>query len=484
MNPLSACEPSAVFTVFGELCAIPHGSGNLEKISDYCISFAETQSLSYARDILGNVIIRKKGTPGYEQSPTIILQGHLDMVCAAEPGKQVDFLHEGIRPYVDGDWIRADGTSLGGDDGIAVAMILAILADPSLPHPPLEAVFTVNEETGMDGAVGLDPNLLTGRRMINLDSEDEGVFTVGCAGGVRADCTIPVKRVETDAVRCEIDVDGLYGGHSGTEIDKERGNANQILGRLLHDFCNTENVRLVSLQGGTVDNAIPCRANAVLAVDSASLARLESLTVALDKKLKAEYAISDPNVSLHFSARQVESLSAANSEITRRIAGFLFSAPCGIQHRNPEMPTLVETSLNPGVARMDGNGDHFVLTFSLRSSVSSRKEELADQLTCLAAAFGAETSFHSSYPAWEYRHQSPLREIVLDTYRRLYRKEPVVETIHAGLECGIFSEKLPGLDCVSFGPDIPDIHSPAERLSISSVSRTYRLVTEILKNCR
>ncbi len=482
MNPLSHLTPTDVFTYFGELCAIPHGSGNLDAIAAYCVDFAEKHSLAYHRDSYNNVVIYKPATKGYENAPTMVLQGHLDMVCVAAPGKTIDFTNESITPYVDGDLVRAEGTSLGGDNGIAVAMILAILADETLPHPELEALFTADEETGMDGAVGLEPALIKGRLLLNLDSECEGVFTVGCAGGVRSDVVLPIQKLETEALVCTLTVSGLLGGHSGVEIHKGRGNALHILGRVLCRMAKLAPFGILSLQGGSADNAIPASAAATLAVSPEHFETLLAVSDETATLLKNELASTDKDIELRFSKGEKGKLSATSPEQSAHMAKLLFSLPTGVQRMSAELEGLVETSLNVGMLSMTDTEMH--ITLSLRSAVASSKEELSERLCCLAEAFGASISFRSSYPAWEYKRDSALRELAVKTYRELSGKEPVIEIIHAGLECGLFSEKLPGLDCVSIGPDMSDIHSPDEALSVSSSERTYKLVTKILKNCR
>ncbi len=479
---LDGLEPRSVFRFFEEICAIPHGSGNTKGVSDYCVRFAAARGLEHIQDELGNVVIIAPAAPGYEAAPPIIVQGHLDMVCAVAPGCEKDMAREGLDLFVEGDLIGARGTSLGGDDGAAVAMILALLDDPSLPRPRLEAVFTVDEETGMFGAQGLDVSPLRGRTMLNLDSEEEGVFTVSCAGGARAylQWTLPCEPVAAQPLRMR--VEGLQGGHSGVEIDKGRGNANLLMGRLLRTLRETAPIRLVSLGGGTADNAIPSACDAEIAAAPEDAMALLDAADRLCEVYRKEYAVTDPGVRIRAEMRPTEKLNALGEADTERLLNALALLPNGIQAMSADLPGLPETSLNLGMLRLDGGAAE--MTFSVRSSVASRKQEVLARLRCAAAVFGAEFEVSGEYPAWEYRADSPLRERMLRIYERMFGTQPQVLAIHGGLECGLLAEKLPGLDCVSVGPEMLGIHSPAERMSISSMERTWRFVREILKESR
>ena len=467
---LQGLAPAAVFTVFAQLCAIPHGSGNTEKITAYCLAYARRLGLACESDRFGNVIIRKSASPGRGDRPPVILQGHLDMVCEQEADCRKDMTEEGLDLFVDGDLIGAHGTTLGGDDGIAVAMALAILADDTLPHPPLEVLFTTDEETGMDGAQGLDVSRLTGCTLINMDSEAEGVLTVGCAGGARAELGLDLTPQPAAGDAVTVTVDGLIGGHSGTEIDKGRQNANILLGRLLGTL--PEGYRLVSLCGGQKDNAIPRRAVCCLIpapgtdVSAAAAAFAKENLVAVDPGL---------TVTVEAAKTPAAALTAADS---RRVAELLCAAPNGVQAMSTDIPGLVQTSLNLGVLRLADGA--FRATFSVRSSKTAEKAALLDTLSGIAKRFGGVCTTHGHYPAWEYRPQSHLRDTMVRVFTDLYGHPPVVETIHAGLECGLFSDRMPGLDAVSLGPDMQAIHTPGERLSISSTARTYDYVCRVL----
>ncbi len=469
MKKLTGLQPARVFHYFEEIAAIPHGSGNTAAISDYCVAFAKAHGLAVTQDKLGNVIIKKPATAGYEEHPAVILQGHLDMVCEKAPDCAIDFEKDGLDLAVDGDWLFANGTTLGGDDGIAVAMALAILESDDLPHPPLEVLFTVDEEIGLLGAAGLDGAPLDGRLLINIDSEDEGVLTVSCAGGVHADVTLPIERIDNTRNTYKITVDGLQGGHSGVEIDKGRLNANIVMGQFLSSL---ENYRIVRIEGGQKDNVIPRRTTCVLAAttditklgeDFAREHRVEGdsdLTVTVEHAIAENYTLTD--------------------ESTRRIVEFLTTVPNGIIAMSEEIDGLVQTSLNLGVLKTEG--DVIKAGFGLRSSVNAEKVALLDRVKAVAEACGGRCESSGDYPAWEYQPNSRLRDTMCAVWERLYDAQAKVIAIHAGLECGFLCEKLAGLDAVSIGPDMQDIHTCRERLSVSSVERVYRYVCEVLKS--
>lgn len=468
MGVLDGLKPASVFSFFEALCAIPHGSGNTDAISTYCVDFAKQRKLEVVRDKYNNVLIRKPATPGMEDHPTVILQGHLDMVCEKEAGVDMDFAKDGLRLFVDGDLVRARGTTLGGDDGIAVAMAMAVLDSDDLRHPPLEVLFTTDEETGMDGAIGLDASLLRGRMLLNIDSEAEGVLTVGCAGGARVDLTLPLSEEAVDWPAWKIEVDGLIGGHSGVEIHKGRLNADKVLGELLQSL--PVGYRLIHMEGGLKDNAIPVSAHAVLAAE-------EDPTGWVTEFLSRNQTSKEPGLVIRVTP--CEGAEKAFDRIsTDKAVELLCQLPNGVQAMSRDIEGLVQTSLNLGI--MECKGNCLSISFSVRSSLSKEKEALLNRLQQIAGAFGAAYHTRGHYPAWEYRTVSPLRDVMTRTYERMYGKTPVVAVIHAGLECGLFSEKIPGLDAVSFGPDLYDIHTPRERMSIASVARTYAYLCEVL----
>ena len=475
MAVLEHLEPKGVFRFFEELCAIPHGSGNTRAVSDWLVAFAEERGLEVHRDKLNNVIIIKEATPGYEAAEPVILQGHVDMVCEKAADCTKDMAREGLDLAVDGDSIYARGTTLGGDDGIAVAMALAVLDDAQLSHPRVEAVFTVDEEIGLLGAADIDVTPLKGRRMLNMDSEAEGIFTVSCAGGNLTKCTLPLTREAYAGTVLAITVGGLQGGHSGAEIDKGRGNSNQLMGRVLSAVSRETELRLLSVDGGQKDNAIPLETTAVLAVESADAAR--QACEKMDRVLKNEYRVTDPAVFVTAEPGESRSLPM-DADSTGRVLCLLLCAPNGIQAMSADIPGLVQTSLNLGI--LATGAEKLEASFCVRSSVGTQKEMLVERLRTLTAQLGGRTEVFGDYPGWEYCRDSALRELMVEVFTEQYGYAPKIEAIHAGLECGMFADKLPGLDCVSVGPDMTDIHTCREKMSISSVQRVWSMTVELL----
>ena len=479
MGVLSGLKPKQVFRFFEELCAIPHGSHNTRTISDYLVAFAESHQLKFRRDELNNVIIWKAPTAGYEHSPAVMIQGHMDMVAEKDADCPKDMEKEGLDLFVEGDTVGARGTTLGGDDGIAVAMALAILDAENIPHGPLECLFTVDEEVGMLGARGLDASDLTARYLLNLDSEEEKVLTVSCAGSTRAVCTLPVGRATFDGAVCELVVDGLMGGHSGEEIHKGRANANILMGRALTELMDATDLRLLTVSGGAKDNAIPRDARALVAVED--FAAAEAAARGLGEALANEYRTADPDIQVRLTPTN-GGFIALDADSTRRVAAFLFCAPNGVQMMSAEVPGLVQTSLNLGQVYTEG--DAVVSRFMIRSSVNSQADETTEKVIALTKALGGEVDIPASYSAWQYRPDSHLRDVMVEAFRAVYGEEPRIAALHAGLECGILSGKMPDLDCISFGPDLTNIHTPRERLHIASTERTWLLTLETLKRLR
>ena len=479
MAVLDQLEPKNVFRFFEQMCAIPHGSYNTKAVSDWCVAFAKERGLEHYQDEMNNVILIKEASAGYEEAQPVILQGHLDMVCEKAPGCEKDMAREGLDLAAEGDYIYAEGTTLGGDDGIAVAMALAALDDESLPHPRLEVILTTEEEVGMDGAMALDVSPIRGRKLLNLDSEAEGVFTVSCAGGSMAACGLPVARAPFGGDILRVRVAGLTGGHSGAAIHKGRANANMLLGRLLRAMAAETELRLVSADGGLKDNAIPVAAEAVVAAEDGRKAKAAAERMAAC--FQTEYRRSDPmlTVTAEEAAAAWQPMDASSTE---RAVCLLACAPNGVQTMSQDIHGLVQTSLNLGILKTGENA--VTASFCIRSSVDSEKEMLKDRLACLLAQLGGGVSFSGEYPGWAYRPDSPLRELMTEVYREQYGREPTVEAIHAGLECGLLAGKLPGLDCVSIGPDLLEIHTPREKMSISSVQRVWAFVREVLKRSR
>lgn len=483
MSVLHGLEPARVFHYFEEICGIPHGSGDTKAISDYCVAFARLHGLTCHQDDHNNIIIWKPGTAGYEQSASVIIQGHLDMVCEKEPDCDIDFTKEGIRLQLEEGVISAKGTTLGGDDGIAVAYAMALLEAEDIPHPPLEVVLTVDEEIGMLGASAMDCSLLTSRILLNLDSEEEGYLLVSCAGGVTAKAQLPVDYEDREGIRLEIQVSGLQGGHSGVEIDKGRGNACQILGRTLYTLQKTVPFALLSLEGGLKDNAIPREARAEIVVpEEENVVMVQECLKKLSQQLQHEYQITDPGVKVTCMPGDGKGYQVMNSSSTKRVTTALLNLPGGIQRMSFDMEGLVQTSLNLGIMKTEEQQVTF--SYSVRSSVESEKDALVDQIVCLMEQLGGTVLCVGEYPAWEYRQVSPLRELMSEIFEEQYGRKPVIQALHAGVECGIFAGELPGLDCVSFGPDMKDIHTPKESMDVESVKRTWEYLLEILKRLR
>lgn len=472
MGVMKDMEPKRVLAIFEELCAIPHGSGNTEAIAAYCLQFAKERGLWAVKDRGGNVIIKKPASVGYENAAPVILQGHLDMVAEKTKDSDFDFTKDGLRLFVDGQWLGAEGTTLGGDDGIAVAMSLAALEDAALEHPPLEVLLTRDEETGMYGALDLEAENLSGRRLINIDSEEEGIFTVSCAGGVNVECALKTEKAPADGEVISLVISGLTGGHSGVEIHHGRANAYVILARVLTDL----KCRIVSIGGGGKHNVIANRAEAVLCVSGDWRTIIEQA----EQQYRTQYQNTDPN--LRITAEKTAADIAMTEEGSARCASMLLAVPDGVIKMSEDIEGLVQTSVNRGV--VEASPDGLSAVFSIRSSVESERDALAEQIIRTVEGKGGTAKAVNAYPAWEYRKDSPLRELMVETFADMYGKAPQVVAIHAGLECGILAGKLPGLESVSIGPDMKDIHTPQERLNIPSAERVWRYLKEVLKRMK
>ena len=479
MGVLSNLEPQNVFHFFEEITKIPHGSGNVGQISDYLVKFARDRGLFCIQDELKNIIIVKEAVPGYEDEPTVILQGHMDMVAVKKPDCDIDMAKEGLRIAVRGDEIYAQGTSLGGDDGIAVAYALALLDSDTIKHPRLEVIVTVDEEVGMDGARGIDLSMLTGNRMVNLDSEDEGIFLTSCAGGARIKGKLPLSEAQRQGVAVEVTVGGLLGGHSGGEIHKERGNSNCLMGRLLYRLAETFDIGISRLQGGLADNAIPRETKAVLVVEERDKEAILDVVKTVEGEIRAELSSKDPGAFLAAGEGRPGSWLCTTAEDTAKAAAWLIALPNGVQAMSADMHGLVETSLNLGILSYEDGS--LLADFSVRSSVESAKQALIDRLCAVIGLAGGSFSVSGDYPGWKYRKDSPLREKMTALYEKMYGKAPKVEAIHAGLECGILGSKIADLDCVSMGPDMKDIHTTEETLSISSTGRVWEFLVRLLE---
>ena len=474
---LAGLEPANVFGYFEKICSIPHGSKNTTLIADYLVEFAKEHEIDYIRDEYNNVLLFQEGTCGLEDHDPVIIQGHSDMVCEKDADCPIDMAAEGLDVTHDGQYVFAKGTTLGGDDGIALAYALAILADKSIPHPPLEVIITVDEEIGMLGAAAVDLSMLKGRTLVNIDSEEEGVFTVSCAGGCRATLTLDVERRPVYGPCIRLNVDGLQGGHSGVEIHKNRANANKVMGVFLSRIQDLMPLCLTSFSGGSKDNAIPRSCQATLVAMGINLERINDIAAQLQAEIREQY--DEPEATVQ--AFDVDALggNSLTTESTAKVISMLCSVPNGVQTMSQDIPGLVQTSLNLGIAKL---GDRFSMTLATRSSVNAEKVALLEQLKKLADMYEGGYSTVGDYPAWEYRKDSRLRDTMVKIYTGMFGKEPEVVAIHAGLECGLLSEKLPGLDCVSIGPQMHDIHTSREKLGIASTERTWKFLLEILKN--
>lgn len=473
---LQGLEPESVFRYFEEICAIPHGSRNTKAISDYLVSFAKAHGLRYRQDESNNVVIFAPGTCGLEDHESVILQGHMDMVCEKDAGCPLDMAVDGLDVTHDGCCIFAKGTTLGGDDGIAVAYALAILDDNTIAHPPLEVIITVDEEIGMLGAAAMDLADVKGRTMLNLDSEDEGIFTVSCAGGATCTVSLNAERKAVYGPCVRLSVEGLRGGHSGAEIHKNRANANKVMGDFLGRIQKLMPLCLTSFSGGSKDNAIPRACQATVVAMGIGLERINDIAALLQQEVRETY--DEPEALVQ--AFDVDALggNALTTAATADVISLLCAAPNGVQAYCPDMPELVQTSLNLGIAKL---GDRFTATFSVRSSVNAEKEGLITKLKELADFYNGTYSQSGTYPAWEFKKDSRLRDVMVPIYTRMFGKEPKVLAIHAGLECGLLGDKLPGLDCVSIGPQMHDIHTSREKLEIVSTKRTWDFLLEVLK---
>ncbi|MDE7436126.1 MAG: aminoacyl-histidine dipeptidase [Lachnospiraceae bacterium] len=481
---LSELSPGEVFYYFQKLASIPRGSGNTDKIAEFCMDFAKEHGLKARRDHANNVVIFAAGTPGYEKSEPVILQGHLDMVCEREAGCEIDMEKEGVEVCTDGVKVWARGTTLGGDDGIAVAYILAILASDTISHPPIEALLTSDEEIGMLGARALDVSDLTGKRLINIDSEEEGVLCVSCAGGVRAQLDIPFHKEQVDkAVSCtyRIVVNGLLGGHSGMEIHKQRENAIKLLGNVLSSANRACTLSLVGVTGGGKENAIPKTAEATVCLPMNQAHMLEYSVTEFLKLMHQELSTTEPELLI--TANPVDTPEQCmDQESTRRLIFTMQQIPDGMQKMSPEIEGMVQTSLNLGILHTEGH--HVSLRYLIRSNTASGKQLVLEKVTAFAEYLGGTVTLQSDYPAWEYRVKSKLRETMIRTFEEVYQKAPEVTAVHAGLECGILAGKMMDIDMISFGPTLSDVHTPKESMDVASVQRSWQYLLKVLENLR
>ncbi len=478
MKVLQGLEPASVFGFFEEICNIPHISYHEKELSDYCVNFAKERGLYYEQDKLGNVIIIGEATQGYEDAEPVMIQGHLDMVGDKTPTCTVDMEKEPIKLMLDGDYLTAEGTTLGGDDGIAVAYGLALLDAEDIPHPRLEVVLTVSEEVGLLGATDIDLSCCKAKRLINIDSEEEGVFTAGCAGGLRADCVIPSETEVKSGVVCEIKTQGFLGGHSGIEINKGRANGNTMMGRFLMFLKDKVAFDVVSIVGGVKDNVIPKNVVTKLLVNKKDVDALQEALAQFNQSIAVEFAVADPDIALVLEVQEEAKCKVLSACSKDKAITALNLMPNGVQTMSMDLPDLVETSLNMGVVKIDEA--EISLCFSVRSSLESAKQFIARKLKQLTESLGGTVSYRGEYPGWPYARESKLRDLCVKVYKEQYGKEPKIEVIHAGLECGILSSKVENLDCISIGPDMFDVHTPDEKISVSSIARVWEFLKAVL----
>jgi dipeptidase D len=484
MKNLENITTERIFYHFGEISKIPRGSGNEKQISDYLLSFGRNLGLECIQDGALNVIIKKPASKGYEKSPVVIIQGHMDMVCEKNSDKKHDFMKDPIKLIVKGDYIYADGTTLGGDDGIAVAYAMALLEDNTIEHPALEILITTDEETGMTGAMALQPHYLNGKIVVNLDSEEEGKLWVSCAGGIRTESILEIEWINKKEKTKEYSliIKGLKGGHSGADIHFGRGNSNKLMGRLLMEIKNKVDFNLVSLNGGSKDNAIPREAEAVISINELRETELIKTKTKICEELKREFGKKDPELRIFILENEEKVEKVFSDETTTKAIKLSYMYPNGINTVSSEIEGLTESSSNLGVVIT--NESDIEYHSSVRSSVFSLREEIVERNKCLTEILGGTFTANAGYPEWAYKPNSKIRDICKEVYSEMYGKEADVVAIHAGLECGLFKEKLGDLDMISFGPDIFDIHTPNEHMSISSAKRCYEYLLEVLKKIR
>jgi dipeptidase D len=481
MKDISRLKPYDVFENFRIISSIPHGSGNTKQISDYCVSQAKENNCRYIQDEANNVIVYVDGTEGYENAKPIVLQGHIDMVCDKAEDASLDMQKNGLELMCDDEYIFANKTTLGGDDGVAVAYMLTLIKDRTIPHPPLELLFTADEEIGMIGVRALDVSNLSTNRIINIDSEIEGILTVSCAGGIRAVCNIPVEYETAQGEAFEIVINGLRGGHSGTEINTGRVNATKLMGRMLNYISQDVGFKIAEIGGGKKYNAIPNEATATLCIESAGKEKFIKATDKFITMIKNEKLVNEPNLHLAVESCTLPEKSM-DSHSTQTVLFTILQIPDGVQAMSPDIPNMVQTSLNMGI--LETKADHIAIYFLLRSNASAGKQAIIQKLKSFIEYLQGNIEFMSDYPAWEYRADSKLRDIMVKSYEEFYGDEPQVTAIHAGLECGILAGKIDNMDAVSFGPNIYHAHTPDEKMEIASVERCWEYLKIVLKNLK
>lgn len=478
---LSSLDPQEVFKYFEKLTRIPRGSGNEEEVSDYLVEFAKNHNLEFVQETCKNIIIRKPATKGYEEAPKVILQGHLDIVCAKDEALNFDFDKDPIPLVVEGDLIKTKGTTLGADNGIAVAMAMAILARTDLKHPEISALFTVSEETGMDGAMALNPDNISGDILINIDSEEEGTVLSSCAGGVNAYVFLPFKKesCRKGMAFYEVSIKGLLGGHSGIEINKNRANAIKLMARVLKNVDQEMIFKLASIHGGEKMNAIAKMCSAVIGIEKENIKKLEEVLNKMQRYFSCEFEGADPEIKIYIKSIS-EERKVLDESGKRKLMHILRLLPQGVETMSSKMPGLVESSNNVGVIETQEN--EIFINNAVRSSVSSLKDEIVNRIKIISITNDARCVLDADYPEWEYKIDSPIRELMKKRYEVLSNELLEVDAIHAGLECGLLKEKVGDIDMISIGPNIYDVHTPNERLSISSTKNVYNFLCDILEN--
>ncbi|MCM1369646.1 MAG: aminoacyl-histidine dipeptidase [Candidatus Amulumruptor caecigallinarius] len=474
-------NPKLVWEIFDEITKVPRPTHHLDKMKEFLVAWAERHNIEVHTDEVGNVMMRVPATPGHENAPVIILQGHQDMVAEKLPEVKHDFMTDPIKTVVDGEWVRAEGTTLGADNGLGCATAMACLIDPDIVHGPLEALLTVDEEQGLIGANGLQKGFVTGKTLLNLDSEEMGSLVIGCAGGKVTICSIPVTKQPSPANLkfYKVEIGGLKGGHSGMEINLGRANANVQLARFLWEADRINPVELAFIDGGGLANAIPRDAMAVVGVSEDACEAFLNYAVEFNKTIHAEFAAAE-NADFFFTVKEEKPQSEIiESQLAHNLISAIFACPNGVQTMSAAIPGLVETSDNLASVKMLQNNT-IEITVHQRSSVDSRRDEIADRVSALFSMIGAEVKFDDSYPGWKPNPNSKVLKVAEECYEELFHCKPKVEALHAGLECGLFLEKMPDLDMVSFGPTLKDIHSPGEKANIKTVQEFYELLKDML----
>jgi dipeptidase D len=484
MKHLNKLSPQPLWSYFEDICQVPRPSKKEEKIRRFLLDFAEKQGLKATQDKVGNVLIRKPATPGREKDQVVILQSHIDMVCEKNSETVHDFETDAIKAFVDDGWVRAEGTTLGSDDGIGVAAQMAVLAAANLSHGPLECLFTVDEETGLSGAFALQPGFLSGYTLLNLDSEDEGELFIGCAGGIDTVGTLDYtpEALPSGSFAIKLEVKGLIGGHSGDDINKNRGNANKILNRFLLDAAGKTKLRIATFNGGNLRNAIAREAFAVVVLPHSQKENLIVEWNVFSTEMEFEFEHAEPNLKLHHQSVNLPEF-VIDADCQGRLMKLIAACPHGVLEMSSRMPGMVETSTNLASVKFADNNT-IVITTSQRSEIDSRKYMAATTVESLMLLAGASVAHSDGYPGWTPNPDSSVAKIAAESYKKLFGNDPLIKSIHAGLECGLFLEKYPELDMVSFGPTIRGAHSPDERISIATVEKFWKLLVDVLENIK